>query len=180
MKSLTATKAALITALLLALFIPAKPGGCVAMFDQEIFFEYEYENYAWGHQHVHWIIDPMGHVRMSRGIDRQIEIKPEHLNDYVNRFDSVVLTIPQKEMNKYVAMIPAAALGKMDGPKGGMYDAGVSVFKCYWLDKTTNKFKTILLSQWGNPGNITNTDSSAVKITEWLKTVNEKFYALQK
>lgn len=144
--------------------------------DHRIYFEHDAINYAWGFSYVHWIIDDEGNVLTNRDNDSFIDLSYNGLSYAKVLFDSTIYQIDKQEFEQYVALIEPASKGNMDSIPQYRADFGGTAFNCFLYDNTNNLYTTILLSYMSDVMDIFNTDSSAIKIDNWLKSIHQKIY----
>ncbi len=143
---------------------------------QKIYFEHYVINYAWGLNYLHWVIDNEGKVRINHKRDSIIWINEKELNTYITKFDSVVYQVDKNELNKYVALIESAATGRIDSIQMHRADFGSTGYNCFWYNKTTKSYSSILLSMMSDPMDKTNMNTHAAEIDNWLKQVQTKAF----
>ena len=153
-----------------------KEDDSVSMEEQKIFFEFNSTNSAWGLAYTHWIIDNKGNIRVNRVRDSIVNISADRLGSFVNYFDSIIYKLETKELTKYVGMIDFAAKGDIDSISRTKNDFGSVLVNCFWYDKISKRYKTILLSFKSDLLDCKNTDTSAIKIDSWLKDINSNIY----
>lgn len=144
---------------------------------QEIYFEHYAINLAWGLSYSHWIIDDEGNVRVNKIQDSIIWINPENMNDYVERFDSVILQVDNDQLDYYIELISSATAGKIIEEPQERRDFGATVFNCYSYDKSLDAYEIVLLSEMSDLIDKVNTDSSAIEIDQWLKELHKEIYS---
>ena len=142
---------------------------------QEIFFEHYAINYAWGLSYVHWIIDNKGNVRVNKTNDSIIWISPDKLNEYVERFDTVIFKVDKNELDYYINLIPDAAKGEVTQTEQNRADFGGTVFNCY--KQESDSYEVVVLSEMSDVMDKMNLDSNAVKIDNWLKDLHVQIYS---
>lgn len=142
---------------------------------QQILFEYYRINYAWGLSYNHWIIDNNGNIRINKKADSLIWIDQTRLNDYKNQFDSVIYEIDKAQLDKYIELIPSASTGQVFTEDGNKADFGSTGYNCFFYDG--NQFKTIVLSEASDLIDKKNLSPSAIKINQWLWSLNKEVYS---
>ena len=145
--------------------------------ENRIYFEHFYINYAWGFSYVHWIIDDEGNVLTNRNNDSYIDINSIGLNNAKILFDSIIYKVNKQELEQYIGLIESASKGKLDSIDQYRADFGGSVFNCFSYDNSNNSYTKILLSYMSDTMDIFNTDSSAIKIDNWLKSIHIKIFS---
>jgi hypothetical protein len=145
---------------------------------QRIYFEHYVSNFAWAPIYVHWIVDDRGNVRINRKNSR-IWINTHELTSYINFFDTIIYKLNMPEFNQYVNMIENASGGKIDSTVLNMADFGGIGYSCFWFDKIKNRYNSIVLSEVTDFFSKENTDSSARRISKWLKSIDSAIYIKQ-
>lgn len=150
----------------------------VEITNQRVFFEVHYVNFAWSYSNRGILIDSMGNVSSFdlktnnrwNYPDSLGYISCEAMNENVTLCDSVVKQISNDSLSFYVKQIDEAARGKISEPVGVMYDAGGIEFIAYTFDHKTDRYKKVLLHQWGD-FQITNNAPEAQNLHQWLMRV---------
>jgi hypothetical protein len=141
--------------------------------NQRIIFQCEYINYAWGYQHVGWIIDSSGSVYCYNNpevwyyTDSLGLINSTEMDSNLLRTDSICYKIDKVELTSKIALIKKASKGNISEQVNEMFDAGATTFYTYIYDEETKSYKQILLKQTGD-WRIDNTSTEAVELYEWL------------
>jgi len=134
-----------------------------------IIFEYEYENFAWGHQHIHWIIDNDGYVRTE--ID-----DPAYLGPPIREmFDGFIITsdtISKEDIEYYQKLVPDAIKGDFESNPGNRADFGAVVFNVYVKKSDEDSYHKYLLSLQSDVLDSINTHRDAEKIVQWMQELN--------
>jgi hypothetical protein len=147
-------------------FKTLKPG-------QEIYFEVEGLNYAWGIYHAGILIDSLG---MVRGYDHPGKwnfqdalgnISGSKMKENIEQTDTLITLIPKDTLYKYINKIYSASEGHLTDPVIKMVDAGVTRYSAYLYDLKTDKYSVILLKQTGDQF-IDNQSQEANQIYNWL------------
>jgi hypothetical protein len=147
--------------------------------DQPVYFEYKYQNFAWGYQHHGWLIDNEGKVRYySMPEEWRIAevdgISKENLLFNLSQTDSIITQIDKKVLDEKLSLIPKAKDGEITTPENHMFDAGTASLYAYYYDRSTKKYKGVLLAQSGD-WECHNTSEAAVQLVEWMKE-NEMYW----
>lgn len=152
--------------------------------NQEIYFQYEYTNYAWGKSHSGWYIDSTGSVLCfnlpddwnypdSTGI-----ITQQQIQNNLTKINSVCLNINKSNLIEKIQLIPDAAQGKISEPEHQMYDAGVGVFSTFIYSDKTKTYKQIVLKQSGDFF-VDNSAPEAEILYNWMVSVNKEINDLK-
>jgi hypothetical protein len=168
-----------ILTLSLALVILA---GCKKNFtlsdEQEVFFQYEYQNYAWGPQHSGYFIDNKGNVLFYNKPegwnypDSDMMIYQDKLHENLEKCTVSEKTVPLYELEKYARYIPNISSSKVSAVRNTGADMGSHKFICYKFDETFRVYKGYLIKMEGD-----NTCESlnfySKKIVSWMKGIVE-------
>lgn len=148
--------------------------------DQEIFFEVNYVNYAWGKQFKGLIIDKDGQVRTYTNpvkwnpTDAGTEVPLSQIQENIS--NTVLSSANVKsDLQNYTSKINSLTDSEYSKPISGGADRGITSFYAYRYDKEKRIYKPLLLSQTGDIETY-NKDKSAVEITKWLTGVLAKVY----
>ena len=141
--------------------------------EQPVYFEYHYINYAWGFQENGWLIDQEGNIRsFIDPVDYRQGLKGaylslEDLEHNLGLTDSIIGTLDDGELEKYLHYIPAAADGKIGISRSNAADAGSSVLSCYLYNPEMNAYQYVFLAQSGDWEQF-NLSREAEKLVDWL------------
>ncbi|MFA5324550.1 MAG: hypothetical protein WCR82_03440 [Bacteroidales bacterium] len=148
-------------------------------FEQNVLFQSEYINYAWGYVNSGWIIDSTGNVHVYNlpeswnNCDSLGFISDTAINYNISVTDSICMHIDKKDLLDKVSLIKRAAKGSYSDPEQEMCDAGIVSYYGYIYNKKTKKYQRILLRQRGDI-KIVNESGSAEQLYDWLKSVEQK------
>lgn len=149
---------------------------------QKILFEVHYENYAWGYSNSGFLIDSTGTVRrfnlQSSGAKWHYPDSEGHLSaeDMALNYaicDSVTYRINSDSLSYYRSMIPAASMGKISEPRAVMADYGIITYSAFIYDKSDNKYRRIILKQYGDIMQ-DNNSLAASKLYIWLESLRTR------
>jgi hypothetical protein len=156
--------------------------------DQKILFHFSYDNYAWGHNYSGWYIDNNGDIWNLKEVNHwwneemNVIMKENRINFYdydsLNQSyekcgDTVITKINLDSLCYYYKLINEASEGEYSEPINVGADMGSFIFGCLYYDKQKNKYKKIILGLDGD-WMFKNLDSSAIKIDNWLKKINNE------
>jgi hypothetical protein len=145
----------------------------LSVHNQEIFFQSDYINYAWGYQHSGWMIDSSGNVRGynlpkdwtfadSNGIIDEIDMKKN-----IEQLDTLFSRIDKSILRKYIEKICDASKGDLTVPKSVMADAGSTIYSAFIFDQASKKYQQVILKQTGDLF-IDNKSPEANEIYNWM------------
>jgi hypothetical protein len=164
---------------LMILLIPGCKKNYVISNKQEIMFQMEYVNNAWGYQHYGFIIDNEGNVLTYN--------KPDNWNFPDNGFNlrenQVVENlakciqsgkkIPKEDLQKYTSYINNIASSKVTALKNVASDAGSIKFICYKYSESSGMYKGYLIKMEGD-FTCENLNFYSKKVTAWLRDINTR------
>jgi hypothetical protein len=162
---------ALIVSIVLIILTSCEKEDRVKLDDQYLYFEYVAINYAWGFQYVHWAIDRNGNILVNTNDDSIIQITENDIKYGNTSFDSAIYKVDQKELERYINLIPCASRGKIKCEDRNRADFGGISYSAFYRDRT------ILLSSMSDNEDCTNKNNDAVKIDKWLKDLHYKIYS---
>jgi len=146
--------------------------------EQEIFFEVNYVNYAWGFQNTGFMIDKAGRVRTY---DKPRDWKfasegPITVSEMDERLAKTTIsnyTVPASELSRYVNKLRQVSDKDFTKPATVGADMGASAFYVYRYDGGTKTYNAVLLESVGDV-NVYNKDSDAKEIADWLAKVRQE------
>ena len=143
---------------------------------QQMFFQAEYVNYAWGYVHQGIIIDTAGRKWTYKlpanwnYADSTGYISADKMNANFGKLTSTSVVISKETLQKYYAQLNLAAIGELTKPAMVMADAGVTTYAGYIFNPKTNKYKRVLIKQVGDIL-IENKSTAAADIYAWLNKI---------
>ncbi|MDQ1266607.1 MAG: hypothetical protein QG635_1759, partial [Bacteroidota bacterium] len=163
------------------------PPGSDKEIGQYTLFEVEYINYAWGYTHEGFFIDSLGDVytyqyyREGNHIPRDTwqpanfdTLAPQELAEKYSHNPALFTTINKSVLTEKFSLVEAAAKGKMSERKMVCADIGSWYYVAYKFDKVRNHYYKVNLYQSGDL-NWRNLSPEAKVLTEWLKSINQKY-----
>jgi hypothetical protein len=148
--------------------------------DQQILFQVEYNNWAWGYSHDGIVIDSSGNVRYFKFPknwnypDTAGYISESDMNKNLQQLDTVLFTIEKNTLLKYFSLLKDAAEGQISKPVNRMFDAGETTYSGFLYDLYSNRYKHILIKMVGDWSR-DNDSSEAEEIYNWL--LNTRYHA---
>lgn len=141
--------------------------------DQEVFFQKEYLNSAWGFQQQGMLIDSTGKVwsytlpEKWKFPDADGYISENDMHENLSKATLTSIVVDKAMLNSYYSKLGAAAKGKLSDPKSESFDAGLATFSGYTFNPKTKMYKRVLLRQTGD-FYIENKSAEATAIYNWL------------
>jgi len=148
--------------------------------EQEILFQYEYHNNAWGSQHSGYFIDKEGNVLIYNNPeewnfpDNDLMIYQEQLLENLSKCTISDKRIPQTELEKFARHIPYISSSKVSAVRNIGADMGSFSFICFKFDETFNVYKGYLIKMEGD-NNCENLNFFSKKVVSWMKGINHDF-----
>jgi hypothetical protein len=144
--------------------------------NQQVLFQIEYSNAAWGVQHKIWLVDSSGVLTIynlptkwnhpdSNGYLSLIE-----MNENISQSGVFGCHVDKVNLKKYLNLLDEAKKGKLTDPETRMFDAGSVVFSGFLYDPKRDKYLQAILRQEGDVY-IENKSTEAEEIYDWLKTL---------
>jgi hypothetical protein len=149
---------------------------------QQILFQYEYVNYAWGYQHKGYIIDNQGRILTYNNPEnwnfreKEQNLTETQIADNISKCKDSGIKIPHDELLKYSSYIKNIASSQVTALKNVAADAGTSEYTCYEFSETNKDYKGYLIKMEGD-FTCENLNFYSKKITLWLKEIEAKLPA---
>lgn len=144
---------------------------------QEILFQFEYVNYAWGHHHSGFIIDNYGNVLTYNNPenwnfpDKDFVISANKVGDNLSKCRQSGKKISKEELQKYTNYIKNIASSKVTALKNVAADEGSSEFICYQFSESSLTYKSSLIKMEGDFTR-ENLNFYSKKVVAWMKEIN--------
>lgn len=148
---------------------------------QEVFFEVNYSNQAWGYQFKGFLIDKDGRVRTYDKPDKwnnelnAVSFTAEDLAANLSKTTLSSYLVPAADLSKYISQSAQVGDSDFTEPHSVGADGGATSFYIYRYDASSKVYKAILLKQIGDV-EIFNKDTDAKAIADWLTTVSSEVY----
>jgi hypothetical protein len=156
-----------------------KENNAIPALKQEVLFQIDYINYAWGYDHHGLLIDSSGNVRTYRlpnnwhFEDADGTISASDMHENLQQIDTVSFKIDKDSLIANFRKLPYAAMGAITEPKMVMVDAGSTQYSGYIYNANLKQYKQILLKQEGDVL-IENKSSEANEIYNWLVRLHKR------
>lgn len=143
---------------------------------QEILFQFDYVNYAWGYQHNGFIIDKEGDVLTYNNpeiwnfTDNDFSLTTGQVNENIGYCLNSGKKISEAELQKYTSYIKNIASSKVTAPKNVAADAGSSEFICYQFSEDTGKYKGYIIKTEGDFRS-ENLNFYSKKVISWMRMI---------
>lgn len=147
--------------------------------NQQILFQIEYSNAAWGTQHKIWLVDSSG-VLTSYNLPTKWNhpdddgcLSLSEMNENISQSGQLGCNVNKDNLFKYFNLIDEAKNGKIANPEQRMFDAGIVVYSGFLYNSKREIYKQIFIRQEGDIY-IENQSEAAQEIYNWLKTLCRK------
>jgi len=143
---------------------------------QEILFQQEYINYAWGYAHYGFIIDSGGNILTFDKPEKwNFPDKDNKLSDrqVKQNLASCTLTgkkISKTDLHKYINYIDNISSSKITSPKNVGADMGSLVYYCYQFSENSSTYKATKIKMEGDY-ECENLNYYSKKVVDWMKDI---------
>ena len=144
--------------------------------NQQILFQIEYSNAAWGTQHKIWLVDSSG-ILTSYNLptkwnhpDDDGYLSLNEMNENISQSGVIGCNVDKSNLKKYFNLIDEAKKSQLTDPETQMYDAGTVVFSGFMYDPKREKYFQVIIRQEGDVY-VENKSPEAKEIYNWLKTL---------
>ncbi|MGG7666948.1 hypothetical protein [Dyadobacter sp. BHUBP1] len=149
--------------------------------EQEVYFEVQYTNQAWGNQLKGLLIDKQGQVRTydnpaswnDAGLKSVLSKEEMEANISQTKISSV--KIEASDLDKYMNAARKITGDDLSKPVNGGADLGFIRFYSYTYDTEKKTYAAVFLRQTGNVI-IHNQDPNAKEVADWLAKVTDEVY----
>jgi hypothetical protein len=144
---------------------------------QEILFQQEYTNYAWGFQHYGFIIESNGNVLAFRNPvkwnfpDKDSKLTKEQVKENISSCTLSGKIIPKTELQKYINYIDNLASSKISLQKNVGADMGSLVYYCYQFSETSSTYKATKIKMEGD-FECENLNFYSKKVVDWMNGIS--------
>jgi hypothetical protein len=145
---------------------------------QEVYFQYEYINYAYGHKHTGFLIDNEGKVLTYNNPqkwnfpDKNLNLTETQIHENIGNCIVSGKTIETAELEKYANFIRNISLSKISAMKNATADAGTTDYICYVYSPDSNNYKGYIIKKEGD-FSCENLNFYSKKVSVWLKNIND-------
>lgn len=144
--------------------------------NQQVLFQIEYSNAAWGIQHKIWLVDSSG-VLSIYNLPEKWNQPDSHgflslikMNENISQSAVFGCDVDKENLMKYFTLMDEAKKGQLTDPETRMYDAGCVVYSGFLYDSKRERYQQVILRQEGDVY-IENKSAAAGEIYNWLKTL---------
>jgi hypothetical protein len=143
---------------------------------QDILFQREYINYAWGYQHNGFIIESNGNVLTFNNPDKwNFPDKDKKLTEQQVKENISLCTLSDKkisktELQKYFNYIDNISSSKITAPKSVGADMGSLVYYCYQFSENSSAYKASIIKMEGDY-ECENLNFYSKRVVDWMKDI---------
>lgn len=148
---------------------------------QDVFFEINFTNFAWGDQASVIYVKSDGSVILNNGKNKfnyeesKGQLTVDQMKENIALATQIKKQLPITELNKYTSLIPNLTDTNFTKRVPAGADKGSFIFTAYKYNANENIYKAIKLAEDGDWVS-NNTDPNAIIITEWLKSIQEDIF----
>jgi hypothetical protein len=170
----------LITVIVIALTLSSCKKNFSVREGQDIFFKFEYVNYAWGFQHYGFMVDVKGRVLTFNDppkwnfSDNDHLISRAQVQENISYCTESEKVIPQLQLSKFMKYIDKIASSKITAQKNIGADKGTSTFVCYQFSENTSLYKETIIKMEGD-ANCENLNYFSKKVVEWMREIGKEY-----
>ena len=145
--------------------------------NQNVLFQLDYENYAWGHIHNGFLIDADGNVLKYANPDSWNHPDSTHVLSSAQMAENIKVCIPSgikistEELRKYTGYIKNISMSRVTAMKHVAYDAGSLQFICYLYSEDKLEYKGYIMKMDGD-FSCESLNYYSKKTVDWLKGIN--------
>jgi hypothetical protein len=144
--------------------------------EQQLYFQLDYLNYAWGYQHTGYIIDGNGNVLVYDNPEKwnfpddTFTLTADQVAENITLCRKSGISVSREELIKYASHIGNIAASKVTALRNVGADAGSVQFICYEV-KGSGVYKGTLIKLEGD-FTCENLNFFSKKIVSWMKEIN--------
>jgi hypothetical protein len=143
---------------------------------QDILFQQEYINYAWGYQHNGFIIDINGNVLTFNKPDKwnfpdkDGKLTDQQINENITSCTLTGIKISQTELHKYINYIDNISSSKITAQKNVGADMGSLIYYCYQFSENSSTYKATKIKMEGDY-ECENLNFYSKKVVGWMNDI---------
>ncbi len=185
MEKWTADKMKLNTIKYLSLLLIFALTGCrksyVTNERQQILFQYDYINFAWGYTHEGFYVDEKGNVLVYSNPEGwnfhkgDYNLTESQLAENLSKCTVSEIKIDSHELSRFSSYIHNLAASKVTALKNSAADAGTTLYLCYSYNQQSSIYKGTLIRMEGD-FTCENLNFLSRKVSLWMKDVNNSLH----
>jgi len=144
---------------------------------QEILFQQEYINYAWGFQHYGFIIDINGNVLTFNNPDKwnfpdkDGKLTEQQVKENIASCTLTGKKIAKMDLNKYINYIDNISSSKVTAAKTTGNDMGSLVYYCYQFSENNSSYRATKIKMEGD-SQCENLNYFSKRVVHWMKKID--------
>ena len=168
----------LLSILIVAISISGCEKNYVLSKGQEILFQQEYINYAWGFQHSGFMIDIDGNVLTFdkpdkwNFPDKDGKLSEQQVKENIASCTLTGKKISKADLYKYINYIDNISSSKVTAPKNAGADMGSLIYYCYQFSDNSGIYKATKIKMEGDY-QCENLNFYSKKVVHWMKKIND-------
>jgi hypothetical protein len=146
--------------------------------DQEIIFQMDYVNHAWGYQHYGFMIDNRGRVLTYDNpekwnfADDNFILTEKQIDENISMCRISDEKIPVEELRRFSSYIDKIASSKLTAMRNTGADAGTMQFICYKFSENSLMYKGFIIKTEGD-FTAENLNFYSKKVVSWMKDIDQ-------
>lgn len=152
--------------------------GCekIKDYDQEVLFQVEYYNFAWGTQHSGYLVDSSGSViRFNLPEhwnlpDENGYISASEMHENLSQLEEISCRIEAGTLKENYNRLLKAQKGEITDPEQRMFDAGSTTYSGFIFEPAGKRYRQVILRQEGDMY-IENKSGDALQLYLWMKNI---------
>jgi hypothetical protein len=147
--------------------------------NQQMLFQYDYKNNAWGIQHNGFLIDNKGNILAYHNPenwnhhDNSYTLTKRQVTENFQKCELSAEKIPSEELHKYSNYIRKIALSKISARRNVAKDAGTAEFICFQYSESTDTYEGHLIKMEGD-FTCENLNFYSKKVATWMRDIEYK------
>jgi hypothetical protein len=144
--------------------------------NQQILFQFDYLNYAWGYQHHGFFIDSEGNVLKYSNPegwnfpDSELNLSAAKTEENISKCIPAGISIDKDELLRYASYINNISQSKVTAIKNAGADGGTSQYICYQFSANSGTYKGHIVKMEGD-FTCENLNYYSKKVALWMKDI---------
>ncbi|HLN55395.1 MAG TPA: hypothetical protein VK207_05350 [Bacteroidales bacterium] len=146
--------------------------------DQEILFQMDYVNYAWGFQHYGFMIDNLGRILTYDNPDKwnfpdnNFILTEDQVDQNISMCRISGEKISREELGKFSSYIDKISSSKITAMRNTGADAGTLQYICFSYSENSHMYKGVLVKSEGD-FSAENLNFHSKKVVAWMRSIEE-------
>lgn len=147
--------------------------------DQEILFQMDYLNYAWGYQHYGFMVDNQGRVLTYDNPEKwnfpddNFILTEDQVAENISMCRISEVRINEEDLKRFSSYIEKIASSKVSATRSTGADAGLIQFICYRYSENSLMYKGFLVKSEGD-FSAENLNFYSKKVISWMKEIDQE------